>query len=46
MGLLESRPKAEIRDFIYIKENSLPNSFCDHVIKKFDNDSRKGDGVI
>ena len=46
MGLLESRPKAEVRDFIYIKENSLPNYFCNHVIKKFDKDLRKIDGVV
>tara|TARA_Y100001935_G_scaffold207690_1_gene177052 strand:- start:2 stop:628 length:627 start_codon:yes stop_codon:yes gene_type:complete len=46
MSLLDTRPKAEVKDFIYIKKNSITESFCEHVIKKFNEDPRKGDGVI
>ena len=46
MSLLDTRPKAEVKDFIYIKKNSITESFCEHVIKKFNKDPRKGDGVI
>ena len=31
---------------IWYKENSIDTSFCEHVIKKFENDSRKIDGVV
>ena len=45
MDLLD-RPKGLIKDFIYVKENSLSKSFCNEVIEKFDNDSRQRDGVL
>ena len=43
---LEDRPKGFIKDFIYLKENSLSKDFCEHVIQKFDDDPRKKDGVV
>ena len=42
---LEDRPRGLIKDFIYVKDNSLTKDFCIHVIKKFDEDPRKKDGV-
>lgn len=33
-------------DFIYIEENTLSKDFCNHCIKKFENDDRKCDGVF
>ena len=45
MNILD-RPRALIKDFIYVKDNSLSTSFCDEVIKKFDNDCRQKDGVL
>ena len=45
MDILD-RPKGLIKDFIYVKDNSLPESFCVDVIKKFDNDPRQRDGII
>ena len=29
---IEDRPKASIKDFIYVRDNSLSESFCNHVI--------------
>mgnify|MGYP001248883894 FL=1 len=43
---IEKRPRGAIKDFIWVKENSLSEDFCKHVIEKFDNDSRKRDGII
>ena len=40
------KPRGLIKDFIYVKDNSLSKSFCDEVIKKFDKDSRQRDGII
>ena len=40
------KPRGLIKDFIYVKDNSLSKSFCDEVIKKFDKDPRQRDGVI
>ena len=40
------KPRGLIKDFIYVKDNSLSKSFCDEVIKKFDEDPRQRDGVI
>ena len=45
MDILD-RPKGLIKDFIYVKDNSLSKSFCDEVIKKFDKDPRQKDGII
>ena len=45
MNILD-RPRALIKDFIYVKDNWLSTSFCDEVIKKFDNDCRQKDGVL
>ena len=45
MNILD-RPRALIKDFIYVKDNSLSTSFCDEVIKKFDIDCRQKDGVL
>ena len=45
MDILD-KPKGLIRDFIYVKDNSLSKSFCDEVIKKFDKDPRQRDGII
>ncbi len=45
MNILD-RPRALIKDFIYVKDNSLSTSFCDEVVKKFDNDCRQKDGVL
>ena len=42
----EPKPRGLIKDFIWVKENSLTESFCNHVIEKFDNDPRKHDGCI
>ena len=36
---LEDRPRGLIKDFIYVKDNSLTKDFCIHVIKKFDEDT-------
>ena len=43
---LEDRPRGLIKDFIYVKDNSLTKDFCTHVVKKFDDDPRKRDGVV
>ena len=43
---IEDRPKGLIKDFIYVKDNSLTKDFCTHVVKKFDDDPRKRDGVV
>ena len=43
---LEDRPKGSIKDFIYVIDKTLTKSFCKNVIKKFNDDSRKEDGVI
>ena len=45
MDILD-KPKGLIKDFIFVKDNSLPKSFCDDVIKKFDEDPRQRDGII
>ena len=45
MDLLD-KPRGLIKDFIFVKDNSLPKSFCDEVIKKFDEDPRQRDGII
>ena len=45
MDILD-RPKGLIKDFIYVKDNSLLKSFCADVIIKFDNDPRQRDGII
>ena len=37
MDILD-RPKGLIKDFIYVKDNSLSESFCNEVIEKFDKD--------
>ena len=46
MLVQEIRPKGAIKDFIWTKENTLSKEFCDHVIKKFDADPNKKDGVV
>ena len=43
---LEDRPKGSIKDFIYVIDESLTKTFCNNVIKKFNDDSRKQDGVV
>ena len=43
---IEDRPKATIEDFIYVRDDALSNEFCNRVIKKFDSDERKRDGVV
>tara|TARA_A100000172_G_C3029512_1_gene106123 strand:- start:90 stop:716 length:627 start_codon:yes stop_codon:yes gene_type:complete len=40
------KPKGAIKDFIWTKENTLSKEFCDHVIKKFDADPSKQDGIV
>ena len=35
-----------LKDFIYIEENTLSKDFCDHCIQKFENDDRKSIGVF
>ena len=45
MDILD-KPRGLIKDFIYVKDNSLLKSFCADVIKKFDNDPRQRDGII
>ena len=35
-----------LKDFIYIEENTLSKDFCNHCIKKFENDDRKCIGVF
>ena len=45
MDLID-KPRGLIKDFIFVKDNSLPKSFCDEVIKKFDEDPRQRDGII
>ena len=42
----EVRPRALLSDYIWVKENSLTRYFCNKVIKKFDNESKKYDGLI
>ncbi len=43
---IEDKPRGSIRDFVYIRENTLSESFCEHVINRFNHDGRKRDGVI
>ena len=43
---IEDKPKGAINDFIFIRDNALSNQFCNRVIKKFDSDERKKDGVV
>ena len=43
---IEDRPKGSIRDFIYVRDNSLSESFCQNVIKKFDNEPGISDGRV
>ena len=42
----EVRPRALLSDYIWVKENSLTRYFCNKVIKKFDKESKKYDGLI
>lgn len=35
-----------ISDFLWTKPNSLSEDFCDHVIEKFESDSRKHQGIV
>lgn len=35
-----------IRDYIWVKDDSLSKEFCQNVITKFDNDDRKSPGVV
>ena len=42
----EVRPRAMLGDYIWVKENSLTRYFCNKVIKKFDAESGKYDGLI
>ncbi len=37
--------KPQLSNFIYIKNNALPKSFCDNVIEKFEKDDRKYQGT-
>ena len=46
MDLLDTRPKGEIKDFIYVKDGSLTEFFCKYIIDKFDKDPRQKDGVL
>jgi len=41
-----NNPRGLIKDFIYVKDNMLSESFCNEVIEKFDKDPRQKDGVI
>ena len=43
---ITDKPKGLKKDFIYVKDNTLSKSFCDSVIKKFEDDDRKQDGVV
>ena len=43
---ITDKPKGLTKDFIYVKDNTLSKSFCDSVIKKFEDDDRKQDGVV
>ena len=40
------RPIADTRNFIWSKEDSLSESFCQHVINRFDEEPLKQDGVL
>ena len=40
------KPIADTRNFIWTKENSLSGTFCENVIKKFDDEPLKKDGVL
>ena len=42
----EVRPRAMLGDYIWVKENSLTRYFCNKVIKKFDEEDGKYDGLI
>ena len=42
----EVRPRALASDYIWVKENSLTRYFCNKVIKKFDEEDGKYDGLI
>ena len=46
MNIIDKRPRGLIKDFIWVKDDTLSESFCEHVIQKFDNDPRKNDGII
>ena len=34
-----------MKDLIYIKENSLPTNFCEHVIEKFEESTEVMEGI-
>ena len=34
------------KELIWVKKNSLPKTFCDKVIEKFEKEPRKHDGVV
>ena len=42
----EVRPRVLASDYIWVKENSLTRYFCNKVIKKFDEEDGKYDGLI
>ena len=42
----EVRPRALASDYIWVKENSLTRYFCNKVIKKYDKEDGKHDGLV
>ena len=46
MKFFERKKKTKFSDFIYIKRDALPKSFCDNVIEKFEQDDRKRQGQV
>ena len=40
------RPVADTRHFIWTRKDSLSESFCQHVINRFDEEPLKQDGVL
>ena len=46
MKLFGRRKNKKFSDFIYIEKGSLPKSFCNNVIEKFEQDDRKRQGQV
>ena len=46
MKFFNRKKKTKFTDFIYIRKDALPKSFCDNVIQKFELDDRKRQGQV
>ena len=46
MNFFKKQNKTNLSNFIYVKKDALPKSFCSNVIEKFEKDDRKHQGVV